>query len=49
MPPSIFTSNLSCMAAKFSPLEGDKIAMVFADNFGVAGKGQVIIGQYVPG
>ncbi|CAD8072224.1 unnamed protein product [Paramecium sonneborni] len=48
IPASFFVSNLSCMSAKFSPFDIDKIAITCADNFGIQGKGRLIIGQIQP-
>lgn len=33
------------MSAKFSPFDADKIAITCADNFGIQGRGQLLIGE----
>lgn len=46
---SYFKSEFSCMSVKFSPFDEKRIAISCCDNFGLVGKGKLIILDIMPG
>lgn len=46
---SFFKGEFSVTSAKFSPFDEKRIAITSSDNFGIVGKGKLIILDIVPG
>lgn len=46
---SYLRSEYSCMSVKFSPFDEKKVAVSCCDNFGIVGKGKLLILDIVPG
>jgi hypothetical protein len=46
---SFFKSEFSCMSVKFSPFDEKRMAISCCDNFGLVGKGKLLILDITPG
>ena len=46
---SYLKSEYSCMSVKFSPFDETRVAISCCDNFGIVGKGKLLILDIVPG
>lgn len=41
-------SEYSCMSVKFSPFDPNRVAVACCDNFGIVGKGKLMILNIIP-